>query len=224
MTWHALLNLRQLSRYDVVFTFMIVDRCVTVFMQQLLHTAQCDGGEVTGVLQLQESLQVGHRLTPSHVHALTVCSIQSWTEYFKIKEKKRHEMKKRLKVLPATPSPAVDDGQDVWAVVSWGQDDAGGRRLQVPLGVVMIEAVQAVHSVGDVRDAVALKEQLWHHLPTVQRVAGCLRYHEWVCNTALKKKRRKNVSLLLVVICSIAVYSCLLSQYCRYKLIQYTSK
>lgn len=57
-------------------TFMIIHSRVTVFMQQFLHPAECDGGEVTWVFQLEEALQVGRRLTPSHVHALTVRRIQ----------------------------------------------------------------------------------------------------------------------------------------------------
>lgn len=58
-------------------TFMIIHSSVTVFMQQFLHPAECDGGEVTWVFQLEEALQVGRCLTPSHVHTLTVDCIQS---------------------------------------------------------------------------------------------------------------------------------------------------
>lgn len=65
------------SHDDVVGTFVIVDGSVAVFVQQLLHAAQSDSGQVAGVLQLQEALQVGGGLTPSHVHTLTVRSIQS---------------------------------------------------------------------------------------------------------------------------------------------------
>lgn len=57
-------------------TFMIIHSSVTVFMQQFLHTAECDGGDVTWVFQLEETLQVGRCLTPSHVHTLTVHRIQ----------------------------------------------------------------------------------------------------------------------------------------------------
>lgn len=45
-------------------------------MQQFLHPAECDGSEVTRVFQLEEALQVGRCLTPSHVHTFTVHSIQ----------------------------------------------------------------------------------------------------------------------------------------------------
>lgn len=58
------------------------------------------------------------------------------------------------------PSPAVDDRQDVRTVVSRGEDDAGMWRLEIPLSVVVVETVQAVHTIGDVRDVVALKQQL----------------------------------------------------------------
>lgn len=53
-------------------TFMIVNCSVAVLMQQLLHATQGDGCEVARVLQLEEALQVGGRLTPSHVDTLTV--------------------------------------------------------------------------------------------------------------------------------------------------------
>lgn len=94
-------------------------------------------------------------------------------------------------------SPAVDDRQDVRTVVSWGQDDAGVWRLEVPLSVIVVETVQAVDTVGNVRDAVALKQQLWHHLPTVQRVTRRLRQHNGVCHTALQKQREGNADWLI---------------------------
>ena len=55
---------------------MVIHSSVAVFVQQFLHTAECDGGEVTGVLQLEETLQVRRCLTPGHVHTLTVHSIK----------------------------------------------------------------------------------------------------------------------------------------------------
>lgn len=57
-------------------TFMIIHSSVTVFMQQFLHPAECDGSEVTGVFKLEEALQVRRCLTPSHVHTLTVHRIE----------------------------------------------------------------------------------------------------------------------------------------------------
>lgn len=57
-------------------TFMIIHSGVTVFVKQFLHTAECDGGKVTRVFQLEEALQVRRCLTPSHIHPLTVHSIQ----------------------------------------------------------------------------------------------------------------------------------------------------
>ena len=89
-------------------------------------------------------------------------------------------------------SPAVDDGQDVWTVVSRGQNNASVWRLEVPLTVIVVETVQAVHTVGDIRDMVALKQQLWHHLATVQRVAGRLCQHNGVFHTALWKHEESN--------------------------------
>ena len=89
-------------------------------------------------------------------------------------------------------SPAVDDRQDVWTVVPWGQNDAGVWRLEVPLRVVVVETVQAVYAVGDMWDAVALKQQLRHHLATVQRVAGRLCQHNGVCHMALQQHRDSN--------------------------------
>lgn len=61
-------------------TFLIIHSSVTVLMQQLLHTAECDGSKVTGVFQLEEALQVGRCLTPSHIHTLTVQRVQPWTK------------------------------------------------------------------------------------------------------------------------------------------------
>lgn len=74
-------------------------------------------------------------------------------------------------------------------MVPRGQNDARVQRLQLPLSVVVVKAVQAVYAVGDVRDVVALEQQLGHHLPTVQRVAWRLRQHDGMCNTALQKQR-----------------------------------
>lgn len=61
-------------------TFLIIHSSVTVLMQQLLHTAECDGSKVTRVFQLEEALQVGCCLTPSHIHTLTVHRVQPWTK------------------------------------------------------------------------------------------------------------------------------------------------
>lgn len=55
---------------------MIVHCGVTMFVQQFLHTAQCDGRQMTRVFQLQEALQVRRRLTSSHIHTFAVYSIQ----------------------------------------------------------------------------------------------------------------------------------------------------
>lgn len=89
-------------------------------------------------------------------------------------------------------SPAIDDRQDVRAVVSWGQNDASVWRLEVPLSVIVVETVQAVHAIGDIRDVIALEQQLWHHLPTVQRVTWRLCQHNGVCHTALQKQGEGN--------------------------------
>lgn len=59
-------------------TFMIIHSSITMLMQQLLHAAECDGGKVTRVFELQEALQIGCCLTPSHIHALAVHRIQPW--------------------------------------------------------------------------------------------------------------------------------------------------
>lgn len=45
-------------------------------------------------------------------------------------------------------------------MVARGQNDAGVWSLQVPLIVVVVEAVQAVHAIRHKRDAVALEQQL----------------------------------------------------------------
>lgn len=55
---------------------MIIHRSVTVLMQQFLHTTECDGSQVTRVLQLEEALQVGCSLAPGNVDSLTVPCIQ----------------------------------------------------------------------------------------------------------------------------------------------------
>lgn len=55
---------------------MIIHSSVAVLMQQLLHAAERDGSKVTWVFQLQEALQVGRCLAPSHIHTLTIHSIQ----------------------------------------------------------------------------------------------------------------------------------------------------
>lgn len=59
----------------IQYTFMVIHSSVAVFMQQLLHSTECDGSEVTGVLQLEEPLQVRCCLTPRYVHPLAVDSI-----------------------------------------------------------------------------------------------------------------------------------------------------
>lgn len=59
-----------------VRTFVVIHSSVAVLMQQLLHAAERDGGEVARVFQLEEALQVGRRLTPRHVHALAVGRVQ----------------------------------------------------------------------------------------------------------------------------------------------------
>lgn len=65
----------------IQYTFMVVHSSVAVFMQQLLHSTECDGSEVTGVLQLEETLQVRCCLTPRYVHPLAVDSIQPKNKY-----------------------------------------------------------------------------------------------------------------------------------------------
>lgn len=65
----------------IEYTFMIIHSSVAVFMQQLLHSTECDGSEVTGVLQLEETLQVRCCLTPCYVHPLAVESIQPKNKY-----------------------------------------------------------------------------------------------------------------------------------------------
>lgn len=59
---------------------MIIHSGVAVLMQQLLHAAERDGSKVTWVFQLQEALQVGRCLAPSHIHTLTIYSIQPQTK------------------------------------------------------------------------------------------------------------------------------------------------
>ena len=71
------------------------------------------------------------------------------------------------------------------AVVSRGQDDAGVWGREAVLSVVVGEAVQAVHAVGHAWNSVTLKQQLRHHLATVQRVARGLRQHNGVLHAAL---------------------------------------
>ena len=53
------------------------------------------------------------------------------------------------------------------------------------LSVVVGEAVQAVHAVGYAWNSVTLKQQLRHHLATVQRVARGFRQHNGVLHAAL---------------------------------------
>lgn len=45
-------------------------------MQKLLHAAQCDGGLVCRVFQLQQSLKIRRGLTSAQIHTLTIHSIQ----------------------------------------------------------------------------------------------------------------------------------------------------
>lgn len=65
-------------------TFMIIHSCVTVFVQQFLHAAECDRSKVTRVFQLEEALQVGRSLATSHIHTLTVYCIQPQIKTIKI--------------------------------------------------------------------------------------------------------------------------------------------
>lgn len=90
-------------------------------------------------------------------------------------------------------SPAVDNWQDVWTLVSWRQNDASlSWRI---VSIIVIEAVQAINAVGDVWDVVALKQHLWHHLPTVQWVTGRLCQHDGLFHTALKNELIDHLSL-----------------------------
>lgn len=144
-------------------TFVIIHSSITVFMQQLLHAAECDGGEVAGVFQLEEALQVGRCLTPSHVHTLTVHRIQPRIKThieIRLYSMNCKKNKQRKVCVVCDSSPAVDDRQDVRAVVSRGQNDASVWRLEVPLSVIVVETVQAVHAIGDIRDVIALEQQL----------------------------------------------------------------
>lgn len=56
-------------------TFHVVLGDVAVLVEDLLHAAQSDGGQVPGVLQLQEALEVASCLASSQVDALAVSSI-----------------------------------------------------------------------------------------------------------------------------------------------------
>lgn len=60
------------------------------------------------------------------------------------------------------------------------------RRLLFSQSVIVVKTVQPVHPIRNIWDAVTLKQQLRHHLATVQRVAGRLRQHDGMFNTALK--------------------------------------
>lgn len=71
-----------------------------------------------------------------------------------------------------------------------GENDASVWRREVLLSIIVAETVQAVDAIRDIRNAIALKQQLGHHLPTVQRVTGCLCQHNGVGHTALKRKRK----------------------------------
>lgn len=64
---------------------MVIDGGVAVFMQQLLHSAECDGSKVTRVLQLEETLQVRCCLAAGYIHPLAVDSIQPKDKYILIK-------------------------------------------------------------------------------------------------------------------------------------------
>lgn len=64
---------------------MVIHGGVAVFMQQLLHSTECDGSKVTRVLQLEETLQVRCCLTASYIHPLAVDSIQPKDKYILIK-------------------------------------------------------------------------------------------------------------------------------------------
>lgn len=52
--------------------------------------------------------------------------------------------------------------------------------------IVTVEAVQTVDAIGDVRDAVTLKQQLGHHLTAVKRVTGRLCENDGVIHAALE--------------------------------------
>lgn len=75
-------------------------------------------------------------------------------------------------------------------MVPRGQNDASLGRLDALRSVIAAKTVQAVDAIGDVRNMVALKQQLGHHLATVQRVTGCLCQHNRVGNTGLKHKMK----------------------------------
>lgn len=85
----------------------------------------------------------------------------------------------------------------MWTVVSRGQNDASLGRLDDLLSLIVAETVQAVDAIRDIWNMIALKQQLWHHLSTMQRIAGCLCQHNRVGNTGLKNKMK--IMLISVV-------------------------
>lgn len=56
-------------------TFHVILGDVAVLVEDLLHAAESDGGQVPGILQLQETLEVASCLASSQVDALAVSSI-----------------------------------------------------------------------------------------------------------------------------------------------------
>lgn len=58
------------------------------------------------------------------------------------------------------------------------------------MSIIVAKTVQAVDAIGDIWNVIALKQQLRHHLPTMQRVTGCFCQHNGVGHTALKSKRK----------------------------------
>jgi len=55
---------------------VVIGGRVAVLVQQLLHAAEGNSGQVSRVLELEEPLQVRCPLAPAHVHALGVHRIQ----------------------------------------------------------------------------------------------------------------------------------------------------
>lgn len=74
-------------------------------------------------------------------------------------------------------------------MVSGGENDASVWRLEVLLSIIVAKTIQAVDAIRDIWNMIALKQQLGHHLPTMQWVTGCLCQHNGVGHTALKSKK-----------------------------------
>lgn len=92
----------------------------------------------------------------------------------------------------------------MWTVVTRGQNDASLGRLDDLLSLVVAKTVQAVDAIGDIWNTIALKQQLWHHLSTMQRVTGCLCQHNRVGNTGLKDKMK---IMLISVVCRTVMWA-----------------